>query len=94
MPAGTLSVRYSLSPKNASNVGNTFDPGYVAYRTVPATKKLLAEGRLVAVQEQVPENEVAALSSWTMGTVLKLNFQEGTVQLKGGPETRVVVLFS
>lgn len=100
MPSGTLQVRYSLSPMNVSNVGRTFDPGYVAYRTVPATKKLLAVGRLVAVQEQIPESEVEALSAWTMGTVLKLNYEEGTVQLKGSKDTyplaatRVVVLIS
>lgn len=100
MPSGTHQVRYAISPAKASNVGNTFDPGFVAYRTVPATKRLLAVGRLVAVQESVPENEVDALSEWTMGTVLKLDFEAGTVQLKGSKDTfplaatRVVVLTS
>ena len=55
---------------------------------------------LVAALHGIPENEVDALSEWTMGTVLKLDFEAGTVQLKGSKDTfplaatRVVVLTS
>ena len=85
---------------NVNRVAGELAAGYTAYRTVPATKRLLAEGRLVAVLEQLPSSERASLSAWTMGTVLRIDYAAGTVQLKGGPEvfplaaTRVVVLTS
>lgn len=64
-----------------------FDPGFIAYRTVPAARRLLAPGRLVAAMDHVPVNEQEALSGWRMGTVLKLDEAAGTVQLAGSKDT-------
>ena len=85
---------------SANRIAGEIAAGYTAYRTVPATKRLLAEGRLVAVLEELPASEREGLSAWTMGTVLRIDYEAATVQLKGGPEvfplaaTRVVVLTS
>jgi hypothetical protein len=75
-----------------------FEANYTVYRTVPATKALLAPGRLIAVQEASPEDELEALTTWTMGTAGKVDWAAGTVTLKGSKDpypiaaTRVVVL--
>ncbi|MCE9579414.1 MAG: hypothetical protein K8W52_40200 [Deltaproteobacteria bacterium] len=77
-----------------------FTEGYVAYRTVPAAKRLLAAGRRVLVRPAVPENEAEALGTWREGVIYKFDPGAGTVQLEGSRDiyplaaTRVVVLSS
>ena len=83
-----------------NRVAGEIKPGYVAYRTVPATKRLLAVGRLVAVMEPRPPTEKEALSAWTMGAIEWFDDEDGTVKLVDEPAvyrlaaTRVVVLTS
>lgn len=77
-----------------------FTEGYVAYRTVPATRRLLAPGRRVLVLPAVPAHEGEALGKWREGVILKVDPGAGTVQLEGSRDiyplaaTRVVVLTS
>jgi hypothetical protein len=77
-----------------------FTEGYLAYRTVPATRRLLADGRRVLVRAAVPANEADALTTWREGVVYGLDLTAGTLQIKGGPEVyplaavRLVVLVS
>ncbi|MEZ4403654.1 MAG: hypothetical protein R3B06_26760 [Kofleriaceae bacterium] len=79
---------------------SAFDQTYVAYRTVPATRRLLVPGRKVAVRERSPVDEAEAFARWTMGDLLRVDEVAGTVQLKGAKDvyplaaTRVVVLTS
>jgi hypothetical protein len=73
-------------------------PKYDAYRTVPATKRMLAEGKLVAVHEKVPTTEHEAIEPWRFGKVREIDWEKQTVALIGSPDvyplaaTRVVVL--
>lgn len=73
-------------------------PGYDAYRTVPATRRLLEPGRMVAVLERVPTSEREAMAPWRVGKLYQLDWDGQTVQLVGSPDryplaaTRVVVL--
>ncbi|HVV85317.1 MAG TPA: hypothetical protein VHE35_19780, partial [Kofleriaceae bacterium] len=58
------------------------DEPFIAYRSVPATRDNLADGRLVLVSDGPPH------SSWTIGTAEAIDWDAGTLRLHGvGHET-------
>ena len=98
-PDGVFATASGALPYRTSRgTVDDIEPGYTAYRTVPAAARLLTEGRMVAVQNAVPASEHEALSPWLMGTIYKVDLAAQTVQLVGSKDryplaaTRVVVL--
>lgn len=67
-------------------VGELFRPDADAYRTVPATARLLAPGVLIAVQAKVPESELQAMTPWLIGKVREVDLEAQTVMLVGAEE--------
>lgn len=71
-----------------------------AYRTIPATVRLLAPGTTIAVRETVPASEIEAMGPWRIGTLRELDREHGTVSLFGAPDvyplsaTRIAVFVS
>jgi tetratricopeptide (TPR) repeat protein len=73
----------------------------IAYRTVPATKKNLAKGNLVAVRaypQKAPKSEDDAMGSWRIGFVQSIDWGAGKLRLVGREDpfwlsaTRVIVI--
>lgn len=65
------------------------DGDFEAYRTVPATKRLLRPGVKVVVPAQffdkaptLPANEVAAFDVWSVGTLYEVDWDAGTLYLE------------
>lgn len=65
------------------------DADYEAYRTVPATKRLLRPGVKVVVPSRhftdpttLPANEVAAFDVWSVGTLYEVDWDAGTLYLE------------
>jgi hypothetical protein len=99
---GTISVPFHYSSKGewirAQQYGDVHpQPGFIAYRTVPATKKNLAKGVYVFAVK-APAQEAWLESFWDPGVVESIDWDAGTVRLKDRAEayyiaaTRVGVL--
>lgn len=65
------------------------DADFEAYRTVPATKRLLRPGVKVVVPSQyfteptkLPANELAAFDVWSVGTLYEVDWDAGTLYLE------------
>ncbi len=60
--------------------GGELERDYVAYRTVPATKRLLRPGVLVAVRDwngsELPQREVEAFGNWKIGTLASVDWED------------------
>ncbi len=68
---------------------NGADDDFIAYRSVPAVKRLLKPGVKVAVPDWfqdepivLPRDEVRALASWRTGVVRKVDFDKGVLFIK------------
>ncbi len=74
------------------------DPDLVYYRTVPATRRLLAAGALVAITKEQRPLPNPDLSGWLIGTLDHVDWKSHKVYIKGHTEpgllssTRVAVL--
>ena len=92
-PSTDYNIRFNSGDNNQD-----MQAGYDAYRTVPATKRLLAEGKLVAVLEAVPTSEHGAMAPWRVGKVRTIDYDTQMVTLIGSKDefplaaTRIVVL--
>jgi len=71
-----------------------------AYRTIPATLRLLAPGVTIAVHDTVPASEREAMEPWRIGKLREIDREHQTVSLMGAPDvyplsaTRIVVFVS
>lgn len=80
-PASTN--RYEVS---AGVIGDNFLTDAEAYRTIPATTRLLAPGVWIAVHPSVPSSEREAFEPWRIGKVREIDTAAQTVTLVGAEE--------
>lgn len=76
--------------RRTHDVGHHENP-FVAYRTVPATRKNLAVGALAVAHEQpIPKDANVAFDLWTMGVVERIDWDLGMLWFAGSEDARFI----